>query len=119
MIVTGDFNCVPWLPEYGLPEGKPFTDTGYLEFRRSGFVDAFTATGQRDTNTSHTFHGYQGEAFNVLEDGMAQRIDWILWKDGAQSLKALSCQILRDAEPPIYPSDHYPLLAVFDYPDYG
>lgn len=37
---------------------------------------------------------------------------WILTKDSAKKkLHTTSCEILRDAEPPVYPSDHYPVFA--------
>lgn len=48
----------------------------------------------------------EGEHFSPI-----CRCDWILTRDGACSFKVHSCEVLRDATPPIYPSDHYPVLA--------
>jgi endonuclease/exonuclease/phosphatase family metal-dependent hydrolase len=115
VIVTGDFNCIPWLPEYGSPDGGPFLDTGYALFRQHGFRDAFLEAGEIDSHSSHTYHGYEGEAFRGLLHGIAQRIDWILWRDDAHTLAPLGCQIVRDAEPPLYPSDHYPVIADLEW----
>ena len=112
ILVTGDFNSVPWLPDSGSLEGAGFEDHGYYEFRSNGFRDAFLEGGQVDTSSSHTFHAWEGERFNELIHGMAQRIDWILLKDGVTPIRTAQCQIIRDAEPPIYPSDHYPVLAL-------
>lgn len=40
------------------------------------------------------------------------RIDWILVRDGASCpARIASCDILRRARPPVYPSDHYPVIA--------
>ena len=110
VILTGDFNCIPWLPEYGLPQGLDFEDTGYSEFKRNGFRDIFQETGHMDTSRSHTFHGFEGDAFSVLLSGFSQRIDWILVRDGNSSMMAVASEIVLDAEPPIYPSDHYPFI---------
>ena len=57
------------------------------------------------------------------------RIDWILFKNKGESFRDATpnvlggvrarikliaqAQIIRDAEPPLYPSDHYPVLADF------
>jgi hypothetical protein len=32
-------------------------------------------------------------------------------RQGAQPLTVQCCEVIRDAEPPLYPSDHYPVLA--------
>ena len=111
IIMTGDFNCVPWLPEYGSPTGVVFEDTAYYEFQKNGFRDAYLETGQIDTSHSNTFHGFKGRDFSGSQHGMALRIDWILLRDGDFQLKTEQCDIIRDAEPPIYPSDHYPVIA--------
>ncbi|HRF98947.1 MAG TPA: hypothetical protein PLZ51_27240, partial [Aggregatilineales bacterium] len=54
-----------------------------------------------------TFHNFLGEAYPPL----AVRIDWILVGGGTKQFTTHSCDIIRDAEPPIFPSDHYPILA--------
>ena len=98
-IVTGDFN-----EAVGLPVHRLFTD--------AGFVDAHIATGcSDDPSQSFTYHGWEGTAFRGSNDPL-RRIDWILLRDGAGgSVRALSCEIVRDAAPPLYPSDHFPVVA--------
>jgi hypothetical protein len=48
----------------------------------------------------------------------ARRIDWILLKDGRRRLRTEAHEILRDRDEQsfVYPSDHYPLLAMFARP---
>jgi endonuclease/exonuclease/phosphatase family metal-dependent hydrolase len=99
-VVTGDFNCNPWHPPYRI-------------FMRHGFVDTYRAAGHGDSADSSTFHGLRGAGYFGLEWGgeVFWRVDWILTRDGAQQLQTTSCTIVRDAEPPVYPSDHYPVVA--------
>ena len=89
-IVMADFNAKPG-------------SAAYQVFRVGGYVDV--ATGS-DTEIS-TYHGYQGAAFP--HSGL--RIDWILVKARAQQLIPKRYTVIMDAQPPLYPSDHYPLLA--------
>jgi len=42
---------------------------------------------------------------------MAGRIDWILTLDGSSSIRTQNYLVARDQEPPVYPSDHYPVVA--------
>ena len=42
------------------------------------------------------------------------RYDWILFADPSGALRPISCEIIRDAQPPFYPSDHYPVVAEFE-----
>ena len=39
------------------------------------------------------------------------RVDWILTRDGTRHLHTSSSTIVRDAAPPLYPSDHYPVVS--------
>ena len=39
------------------------------------------------------------------------RVDLILTHAGATAFQTTSCTIVRDAQPPLYPSDHYPVVA--------
>ncbi len=98
--VTGDFNCNPWDPAYRI-------------FMRNGFTDAYRAAGNADTEASSTFHGFRGKDYFGLEWGgsIFWRVDWILTRDGASRAQTTACTIVRDAEPPLYPSDHYPVVA--------
>lgn len=95
-IITGDFNC-------------PATRcAAYEHFMQAGFADAYIAAGQPDGIDVNTYHGFGG--WNIPEIG--GRIDWILAKAGDHSIAVEGCTIIRDAAPPLYPSDHYPVLAI-------
>ena len=100
VIVTGDFNCNPWSPAYNI-------------FLAGGFTDTYRAAGQADSAESSTFHGYRGREYFSLEWGGETfwRVDWILTHAGAQRVRTTSSTIVRDAEPPLYPSDHYPIVS--------
>jgi endonuclease/exonuclease/phosphatase family metal-dependent hydrolase len=100
VIVTGDFNCNPWSPVY-------------RDFLQAGFVDTFRAAGHGDSAETSTFHGFHGKDYFALEwgDQVFWRVDWILVRDGAQRLQTTSCTIVRDAAPPVYASDHYPVVS--------
>jgi endonuclease/exonuclease/phosphatase family metal-dependent hydrolase len=89
-IVMADFNAKPG-------------SVAYQDFHDSGYVDA--ASGN-DTEIS-TYHGYQGAAFPHL----GLRIDWILVKGGEDQVIPKRYTVVTDAQPPLYPSDHYPILA--------
>ncbi|WP_220203370.1 endonuclease/exonuclease/phosphatase family protein [Reticulibacter mediterranei] len=99
VIVNGDFNCAPGSPPYQL-------------FREQGFVDTFAITNVNQM--SYTFHDFgrlefTGENYR----GETQRIDWILLRDPSGSISTQSCAIVRNAQPPLYPSDHYPVVTTF------
>jgi endonuclease/exonuclease/phosphatase family metal-dependent hydrolase len=100
VIVTGDFNCNPWSAAYNL-------------FQANGFTDTYRAAGNADTVDSSTYHGYAGQQYFALEWGaeLFWRVDWILTRPGTQHLQTSSCTIVRDAAPPLYPSDHYPVVS--------
>ncbi|MEX0745587.1 MAG: endonuclease/exonuclease/phosphatase family protein [Phycisphaeraceae bacterium] len=93
MIVTGDFNCTP-------------RSDAYRTFASAGYGDAYLDAGRRDDDAAFTFHNYTG-------DRKLGRIDWILTRPGGSKLRASSARIIRDAEPPCYPSDHYPVQVRF------
>jgi endonuclease/exonuclease/phosphatase family metal-dependent hydrolase len=97
--VTGDFNA---------PVGSP----AYELFRAAVFADAHALCGNDDTpGRAFTYHGFEGGAFRG-SDSPPRRIDWILLRDGSTTqLHAERCEIVRDAQPPIFPSDHYPVIA--------
>jgi endonuclease/exonuclease/phosphatase family metal-dependent hydrolase len=100
VILTGDFNCNPW-------------SSAYNHFQANGFTDTYRAAGNADSVDSNTYHGYAGHQYFALEWGeeLFWRVDWILTRDGTQRLQTSSCTIVRDAAPPIYPSDHYPVVS--------
>ena len=99
-IVTGDFNCNPWHRPYRI-------------FLDGGFSDTYRAAGHGDSAASSTFHGFRGAGYVALEWGreVFWRVDWLLTRDGASRLQTTSCTIARDADPPVYPSDHFPVVA--------
>lgn len=93
VIVMADFNAIPSSAAYGV-------------FMEAGYVDSYTAAGHtEDVNTFHGFHGRE-VAYNGL------RIDWILTKGAVQTS---GFQVITDEAPPIYPSDHYPILTELDF----
>jgi endonuclease/exonuclease/phosphatase family metal-dependent hydrolase len=99
-VLTGDFNAPARSPTYEM-------------YRDAGFVDAFIAAGNSDDDPfeSYTNHGWRGYPWDRPDD-TPQRIDWILIRNGARTAADVrSCKIVRDAEPPVYPSDHYPVVA--------
>jgi endonuclease/exonuclease/phosphatase family metal-dependent hydrolase len=100
LIVTGDFNCNPASEAYRL-----FTEHGYM--------DAYIAAGNHGIRW--TYHGYQGKRF-IPHQIDFDRIDWILLRDWSSDTQVGHCSILDDAQPPLYPSDHYPVLARIEFP---
>jgi endonuclease/exonuclease/phosphatase family metal-dependent hydrolase len=115
VIFTGDFNCNPWAPSYRIHVETTFTDVCYHLLRAYGFTDTFLAAGGEDSPASFTFHGFEGARYWAAKHHMAGRIDWILTLDGARAIETTSCLIVRDAELPRYPSDHYPVLVDLDF----
>jgi endonuclease/exonuclease/phosphatase family metal-dependent hydrolase len=103
-ILTGDFNCNACDREHVVSAA----DDNYCFLLDSGFTDTFLAGGNSDSVASYTFHGFQGDQF--VREGTT-RIDWIMTLDGAQRFRVLSSSILRDHAAPLYPSDHYPVMA--------
>jgi endonuclease/exonuclease/phosphatase family metal-dependent hydrolase len=101
VVLMGDFNC------------NPDSETHRI-FSEGGFTDTYLAAGNRDGRDS-TVHLYEGEQYSAFHySGGANtfwRIDWILMRDGVQRWQTRSCSIVRDAQPPLYPSDHYPVVA--------
>jgi endonuclease/exonuclease/phosphatase family metal-dependent hydrolase len=99
-VVTGDFNANPWSVPYRL-------------FMGSGFSDSYRAAGHGDSVDSSSYHGFQGRGYFAPDWGeqLFWRVDWILARDGAAPVRSVSSSIVREAEPPLYPSDHYPVVS--------
>ncbi len=93
VVVTGDFNCNPDSEAYGL-------------FLEAGFEDTWPAAGQEDGPEVYTFHAFEGK-----RQEPCGRIDWIMTFDPAGVLGVVSARIVPSQEPPLYPSDHYPVMA--------
>lgn len=87
LIVMGDFNATP-------------DSAAYRSFLDAGFGDSY---GDSSAERANTFHNYEGENYSVV----GRHIDWILTKQFSVN----ACQIITDAEAPLFPSDHYPVLA--------
>ena len=104
-IVTGDFNGSPWHPP-----SRVFVD--------HNVVDVYRAAGHADSAAARMLHGLRGDAYFALEWGreVFWRVDWILTHPGAKGIQVTSCTIVRDAQPPLYPSDHYPVVAELRLP---
>ena len=102
VILTGDFNVTA----YRTPGPTP-----YSVLLKAGFADTLPDASQGSQPT-HTFHNFKGDLF----DDLHLRIDWILVNDPADGLQTQAASIIRDAQPPLYPSDHYPVVATFAYP---
>jgi endonuclease/exonuclease/phosphatase family metal-dependent hydrolase len=111
VILTGDFNCNPWSPGYRVHVESTFTDVSYHILRAYGFADTFLAVGGEDSVASFTFHGFEGARYWAARHHMAGRIDWILTLDGVRPVQPLTRLIAHDQEPPVFPSDHYPVVA--------
>jgi endonuclease/exonuclease/phosphatase family metal-dependent hydrolase len=89
IILTGDFNTsIDSEPHRILTE--VLTDAYSAASRRSGPVG--------------TFHGFRGTPGKV-------RIDWILYRG---KLKPISIDTITDNVDKRYPSDHFPVLAIFE-----
>jgi endonuclease/exonuclease/phosphatase family metal-dependent hydrolase len=93
-VLCGDFNC---------------NAGGDLHARllAAGFRDTFLESGMVDGDDTITSHHFQGRAV-----GLDRRIDWILC---TAPLRTVTAAIVRDADPPRYPSDHYPVIAELEW----
>jgi endonuclease/exonuclease/phosphatase family metal-dependent hydrolase len=112
-ILTGDFNCNACeLPVAGAAD---LADANYRYLLEQGFVDTYLVAGNHDSVTSNTFHAFDGDAFEPRPPGSVVRIDWILTLEGAERLRVESASIIRDHAAPLYPSDHYPIIANLEF----
>lgn len=103
LLITGDFNCNP-------------DDPVHQQFQDLGLEDAYLATGHEDNEQANSFHayGWSKPSSSGAKRRGSMRIDWILFAAPANKLRPISCEIIRDAQPPVYPSDHYPVVAEFE-----
>ncbi|CAN5591757.1 endonuclease/exonuclease/phosphatase family protein [soil metagenome] len=104
-IITGDFNADPDSPVHRI-----FTD--------AGFSDAHWLAGNPP---ARTFHKFQGNSFVPRRPEREGRLDWFLLRSVNAETQPTdtSCQVVQDAEPPIYPSDHYPVVADLSFQHTG
>lgn len=95
-LVTGDFNCNPGFKTYDL-------------YKAARYSDAHLRAGNARENT---FHRFLGRDFTPKRPDSEARLDWILLRGGSRAAwEVESCTVVRDEEPLVYPSDHYPVLA--------
>ena len=97
VLITGDFNCNPGSKTYGIYES-------------AGFADVHRLAGNAP---ERTFHRFEGEGFKPKKSPPPEgRLDWVLVREGSASgWEVRDCRTVRDGEPPVYPSDHYPVVA--------
>ncbi|MEJ5367859.1 MAG: endonuclease/exonuclease/phosphatase family protein [Bryobacteraceae bacterium] len=91
VVLTGDFNA---------PAGGAVHQVLAQHFQ-DAWLAASTRTGPEDT-----FHGFTGKP-------RPGRIDWILFR---APWKVLSAETITDRKEGVFPSDHFPVLAVFEIP---
>lgn len=116
VFVTGDFNSRAWAPanenahEYPppvLPDYLPEGGIVHRIYTRQNYRDSYNEAGLNNRLAMNTYHDYAGNDFPPV----ALRLDWILLLDGLQHIETLSHMIVHDADPPVYASDHYPVVA--------
>lgn len=91
-ILMGDFNAEPHSPAYDLFTQKGTCDPPFREIHRDDY--------------SCTFHGFTG-------NNTGHHIDWMMYRGG---LKVLKKEIIRNRFQGYYPSDHFPVIALFEWP---
>lgn len=89
-VLTGDFNAPA-----GSDVQRLYLDRGFEDLHRG--------------EAEGTFHAFKGD-----RRGDRARIDWILLRRGQPALAPRRYEIVRFGEPPVYPSDHYPVVADLD-----
>lgn len=94
-VLTGDFNASPFSACYEVFTGQNREAAGDGRYFKNIFLPPYPGT----------YHGFTG---NAEED----HIDWILYRDGITPHKSV---VMRDTFRNRYPSDHFPLRAVFGW----
>lgn len=118
IFITADFNSRVWAAEEhggtipaGYEDDALPAGTIHQCFMDAGFQDTFILAGKQDAPEINTFHDFIGDQYPPI----SQRIDWVLVKQSAdQALHVRDCQIITDHDAPIYPSDHYPVMAILN-----
>jgi len=118
IIVSGDFNERAWQPKDEnihaypfpvLPEYLPLGTKVHDEFKKKGYKDAYIKAGNINRLDMNTYHDYYGIRFPPV----ALRIDWILTLDGQGSIQTRNYAVIKKVLPPVYASDHFPIMATF------
>jgi endonuclease/exonuclease/phosphatase family metal-dependent hydrolase len=120
VLMTADFNTraedtaemdrVPEVLREWVQRAMPPAGVVYARCQQHGFRDTFLGVGHVPTSTTNTYHHFLGADFPPL----GYRIDWVLTRNGTHEWRTQSCEIITDAAPPLYPSDHYPVLAAVE-----
>jgi endonuclease/exonuclease/phosphatase family metal-dependent hydrolase len=95
-ILVGDFNCKPSQPCHKVFTGdnQDIVNTSATRYFKPVFNKPYPGT-------HHGFSGRAGE----------NQIDWIMYRG---NLKPVKWGVIRDKFAGFYPSDHFPLYAVFE-----
>lgn len=118
VVLLGDFNSRAWAPSdenvYSYPDPiisncLPEGNKVYTLFKNGNFKDTYLEAGNMNRLNMNTYHDFYGEDFPPV----ALRIDWILVSNGLNQIRTKKYEIIRNARPPKYPSDHYPILTEF------
>lgn len=96
VVLTGDFNAKEDQPPYAALVSKAGVE----------LIDSYREVHAQSTREDVTFHGFKG-------DRSGDRIDWILH---SPELKCTSSEVVHDSDGNRYPSDHYPVLSVLEFP---
>ena len=94
VIITGDFNTAQDSPPY-------------KELLADRFFDSFAETHAAPTREDFTFHAFTGRS-----DRGHWRIDWVL---RSNAFRTINADIDRTNDNGRYPSDHFPVAAVFEW----
>jgi endonuclease/exonuclease/phosphatase family metal-dependent hydrolase len=78
----------------------------------AGFIDSWVATHKHNPIRPFTYHAFQGPDYSGDDFGTYDT-EWIL----VRGFKPLNCVLVRDSIGGIYPSDHYPMMALMNYDD--
>jgi endonuclease/exonuclease/phosphatase family metal-dependent hydrolase len=92
-ILMGDFNATPESPCYQWLTGKEVDGDDGLDFNET-FMMPYPST----------FHRFTGEPTGAY-------IDWVLYRG---SLRLRACEVLQGPVDGLYPSDHFPVTAIFE-----
>ena len=120
-ILTGDLNRREEHEPIRYLLGKPMELDGKTMTPPLKLVDSFRAI-HPDEKYVQTFHGFRGEKAEEFQTTAPERyrdinlrefkIDFVL---ATPTLKPLSSEILRTSKNNLFPSDHYPVNAVFEW----
>lgn len=106
VVLMGDFNSNLWTPRVNQPINTTFTSATHKLVLSAGYTDTFLDRGGRDGPSAFTYHGFEGEAYDPARHHLAGRIDWVC----VRGMAVTDYRKVETAEPPRYPSDHYPLV---------